>query len=340
MREQSPDHVNHQAREWFVTLQSGAVSAAQREAFARWYATPLHARAYAEYEQVWASLGELADTEQGRQLHRSVQPARWRRQLAAWWQQWQLLGYGMAGTAIASLLVVALLLVPSAPVVTTYQTAKAEQQDIVLADGSRVTLAAKSRLRVWHSDSGRFVELLSGVAFFDVAKDAARPFYVQAADVRVQVVGTQFDVQRQAHNVKVSVREGRVQVAEVAQSLMDDSQLAVPPQVTLAEGEAVARLPGLALQSVPQVQAAGDWRQGQLLYRNAPLAEVVADANRYFDGEIVIGSTALQHSRVTLALRTDQVADFPNMLAQSLPVTVYREPGNRIVIIAKSTTQQ
>ena len=56
----------------------------------------------------------------------------------------------------------------------------------------------------------RRVKLDQGEAFFDVSKDAARPFVVDIADKRVIAVGTQFSVRRDNNNIRVLVTEGRV----------------------------------------------------------------------------------------------------------------------------------
>ncbi len=51
------------------------------------------------------------------------------------------------------------------------------------------------------------------------------------------------------------------------------------------------------------------WRLGQLEYRNATLAEIVADLNRYLPVQIKINDNALRKSRITLRLRlADQEA--------------------------------
>jgi ferric-dicitrate binding protein FerR (iron transport regulator) len=56
----------------------------------------------------------------------------------------------------------------------------------------------------------RDIELLSGQALFDVAKDPGRPFVVRSGGTEVRAVGTQFDVYKKHHGVVVTVIEGRV----------------------------------------------------------------------------------------------------------------------------------
>ena len=66
-----------------------------------------------------------------------------------------------------------------------YATQRGEVRLVPLADGSRMTLNTASRAEIRFSRSERRVVLTDGEALFDVAKDAARPFYVVAGDVQV-----------------------------------------------------------------------------------------------------------------------------------------------------------
>ena len=56
------------------------------------------------------------------------------------------------------------------------------------------------------------LEVETGRATFDVARDPAREFRVEAGEVRVIVVGTRFSVQRVDGRVSVEVERGRVEV--------------------------------------------------------------------------------------------------------------------------------
>lgn len=56
---------------------------------------------------------------------------------------------------------------------------------------------------------------LNGEAYFEVAKDAEKPFIVHAADLNIKVLGTKFNVSSYLDepNIKVSLLEGRVKVS-------------------------------------------------------------------------------------------------------------------------------
>ncbi|MFT4241570.1 MAG: sigma-70 family RNA polymerase sigma factor, partial [Acidovorax sp.] len=83
-----------------------------------------------------------------------------------------------------------------------------------LPDGSTIQLDAQSRVGVRLLGRSRVADLLEGAAFFTVVRDEARPFIVQAGDVRVTVLGTRFGVERVPGRggVLVQVESGRVRV--------------------------------------------------------------------------------------------------------------------------------
>ena len=73
-------------------------------------------------------------------------------------------------------------------------------------------------MRLHFSADLRGVELVSGQANFEVAKDASRPFVVTAGGSEVRAVGTQFDVYKTADKVTVTLIEGKVAVKEEPKS--------------------------------------------------------------------------------------------------------------------------
>jgi ferric-dicitrate binding protein FerR (iron transport regulator) len=91
---------------------------------------------------------------------------------------------------------------------------------ISLEDGSRVTLDPGSKVSYpthfsdARRDGGRREVFLSGKAFFDIAKDPSRPFFVYANELVTKVLGTSFTVRSYANEqeVSVAVKTGKVAV--------------------------------------------------------------------------------------------------------------------------------
>ena len=76
----------------------------------------------------------------------------------------------------------------------------------------------------------------------------------------------------------------------------------------------------------------GAWRSGRLIYENARLAEVIADANRYYQPPILIASNDLGDIRVTTAFGTGQIDEMLSALEYTQPVVVDRSQPDRVLL--------
>ena len=146
-----------------------------------------------------------------------------------------------------------------------YATQMAGQR-ITLADGSTIDLAPHSRLAV--EGDGRNLSL-EGRAYFIIHHDPKRVMTIQAGPVRISDIGTEFDVQAAQQTVRVEVGDGRVAVTS--------GQLQKP--VELGRGGALVLdvTEGTAEISESNTGDAGAWRNGRLVYSDAPLALVAHD---------------------------------------------------------------
>lgn len=90
-----------------------------------------------------------------------------------------------------------------------------ENKVVYLVDGTKITLQPGASIRhaVFLQKDKREV-YLDGDAFFEVAKDPNRPFYVYANDIVLRVLGTSFNVTTNKNNgnVTVLVKTGKVSV--------------------------------------------------------------------------------------------------------------------------------
>ncbi|MFD1769526.1 FecR family protein [Sphingobacterium suaedae] len=92
---------------------------------------------------------------------------------------------------------------------------------LTLADGTTVWVNSNSELRfpTHFSEDERRV-YLRGEAYFEVAKDAAKPFYVETSDIHIRVLGTHFNVSTYGDRSKTSLAEGRVEISNHKQSVV------------------------------------------------------------------------------------------------------------------------
>lgn len=214
----------------------------------------------------------------------------------------------------------------------TLTTGTGEVRLLELADGSRVTVGARSDVAVDFEDGMRRVRLDGGQAFFEVAHDAARPFVVVAGDAEIRVTGTKFDVRRVGDDVRVAVLEGRVEVRR--RHWIDVPSRSRPDRV-LQQGEQselAAKGDAFSPQGVASIEP-GEWREGRFFYADAPLSEVLADASRYRTAPIVAGSPAVADMRVTISFQANNVDQLMGNLEDILPVAARRRPDGSILLV-------
>ncbi|MBL8270215.1 FecR family protein [Steroidobacter sp.] len=197
---------------------------------------------------------------------------------------------------------------------------------VPMSDGSVVTLNTDTELRVEVTAQERRVNLTQGEAYFEVAKDAARPFIVSAGHRQVVAVGTKFSVRRVADDVQVVVTEGAVKVSNTDQA--GQAMTALPAgTIARTKGE------GVIVQEKPlqEVLDYVSWRGGVLVFRDTTLASAIAEFNRYNQRKIVIDDSSVAALRIAGSFRSSNVDEFVWLLEHGYPVrTELRD--DRIVI--------
>jgi transmembrane sensor len=173
----------------------------------------------------------------------------------------------------------------------------------------------------------RRVKLDHGEAFFDVSKDASRPFVVEIADKRVIAVGTQFSVRRDGNDIRVLVTEGRVWIER-------RSMATKAAQTQLAAGSEARTLQAAVLIHQPapaQVEQLLSWRSGYIVFRDTTLADAVADFNRYSARKIFIEDPAIAGIRIGGNFRSGDTDAFLWLLQSGFPINV-EQRSDRIIL--------
>lgn len=198
-----------------------------------------------------------------------------------------------------------------------------EQEDVQLADGSRLQLNTKTSIDVSMTDSARQVRIRQGEVFFDVAKGDPRPFLIEAGDARIRVVGTQFIVHKLPDRVQVTVVKGIVSLA--AEAAPDSTISLVANTQGFVEGGQVQR------QVNPDIEVATAWRDGHIVFYGAPLGEVMAELSRYRDAPIWISSNSLRAREVSGVFLTGDIEGALRTIEKSLGVKATRLPGGTLM---------
>ncbi|WP_426179459.1 FecR family protein [Pseudomonas sp. TWRC1-2] len=294
---EASDSIDAQAASWFARNRSH-MGRADRRAFAAWQAEPAHARAYAEFEQLWADLAQL------QQLNKPVplpkrKPSLWRPALA-----------------VAAALVCAVLATPIGAPRELYHSQIAAHakgmRTLNLPDGSTLYVNANTRLRVDFSAHQRILHLDKGQLYIDVAADEERPLYVQAGEANVRVVGTGFDVRRSQQQLVVSVAHGQVAFEPDSKS---------PVSVLGAQQRAIySYAKGTVQQQTLSAEEVADWRSGHLSFRNRDLASLIDELSLYRPQAPLQVSKSVAHLKVSGNLDVNDPDALLNALPALLPV--------------------
>lgn len=202
-----------------------------------------------------------------------------------------------------------------------YTTRRAQRATIQLADGSRVILAAESRL-VIPADFGERTRTvrLEGKGYFVVRPDRDRPFRVEAEQVVTEVLGTSFLVRSagEGSGAEVLVEEGKVAVRAPGSGLEDG--------VALERGEA-AELDGAGRIEVRRrvdVASRLAWTEGRLVFQLTPLSAVREELQRWYDIEIELPDSALGAVGVTATFDNEPLEPVLQRLSRLLDLDYVR----------------
>lgn len=232
-----------------------------------------------------------------------------------------------------------------------YDTGVGEQRIVMLQDGTRMSLNTSTRVRADLGRSRRTVDVVSGEALFEVAKDASRPFVVRAAGAEVTATGTAFAVRYLPASgggrdeVGITLVEGRVVVRGAGRG---ESSTADLPVVEMSAGERLrvagrsqGRMGEVLKPQVdrPRVDQVLAWRRGEAIFDNVSLADAVAEMNRYSAMPIsLVDMPEPSNLRVSGVYRTGDNASFAHAVA-SLHGLVVRERADRLDLALKQGVQ-
>ncbi len=200
-----------------------------------------------------------------------------------------------------------------------YATDIGEQRTLQLADGSRVSLNSNTRVVVAYRSEQRKVHLTRGEALFEVAKDRTRPFIVIAGNRQVTALGTRFIVRYEHDQTAVTLVEGKITIASIG-----------PEPVTLTPGQRLtfARSTTPRLDT-PRIEAVTAWRRGEVVLDDTPLADAIAEMNRYDKTPIVIDDPEIAGLIISGLYHTGDSEGFAGSVA-SLYHLKLREDDGRI----------
>ena len=184
---------------------------------------------------------------------------------------------------------------PAAQEMQELLTGERDRIELVLADGTKVWLNGGSGLKfpARFEAGSRRVEL-AGEAYFEVAKDAGRPFTVVTASAEIEVLGTSFNVLAQAgEGCVATLVEGRVRIEDAEER-----------EVVLAPGEqGTVTAAGVMEKREVDVDEFVGWKKGIYVFKRQRLENIMRDLSRWYGVEVFFQNQALRALPFTGNLR-------------------------------------
>lgn len=198
------------------------------------------------------------------------------------------------------------------------------EYQIVLADGTRVWLNSATKLIFPQNFTGKERRvMLSGEAFFDVARDESKPFIVETSRMDVKVLGTRFNVNAYTDNEVVSTTlvDGSVEVASGTQK-----------PITLVPGEQAYGEAGELEKREVNIRLYTSWIDGRFMFNNVELEEIAKQISRWYDVEVFFTNENVKRTRFTGGMvKFKPLDDLIRMIESTSPVR-FSVKGKTIVI--------
>jgi transmembrane sensor len=184
--------------------------------------------------------------------------------------------------------------------------ARGQKSQLILPDGTQVWINSDSKISYPdnYGKKNRMVRL-TGEAMFKVAKDADKPFFVDAGVAKVKVLGTTFNLKSypEENEIETSLIEGSVEF-----SIQPENPESSAKTLKIKPGERLVynkTKNSLVINSFDHKEIP-DWTNNHLVFRNDSFENLVKKAERWYDIDIVYYDSTLDKQRLTVEMHPNE----------------------------------
>lgn len=320
MAHREPTQAELEAAHWLVVLDEPRVSRQDIDAFQAWLAADeTHKRAYDAVSATADKIDAVLATESvGHEIgHRRTRvPAR-----------------PIAIAALSAAAALALFIIsPLSPLRdeagAVYATAPEQERLVRLSDGTTIEMAPGARLRASVEGDERRVRFEEGVALFNVAHDASRPFVVMTKFGEIRVLGTSFVVRLRPDGAITTVLSGRVEARREMLFSPDNSVAASADQEIELGGGA----PTVSVLAPDALDRRLVWRERMVALDGQSLREAAAEVTRFSGVRFAFADSATAQVRLAGYVAGDDVEAFLGLLENNVGVSADRRADGVIVL--------
>ncbi|WP_299324172.1 FecR family protein [uncultured Maribacter sp.] len=205
--------------------------------------------------------------------------------------------------------------------------------DLSLSDGTKVYLNAGTSLRY----PVKFIEgqirqvFLKGEAYFDVTEDKKNPFVVNAYELNVQVVGTEFNVIAYPENTNTDVIliEGSVGLFESKEEFDVDKNIMLQPGFKGSFDKEYKTVDTKKVNTTLYTS----WINGTIVFRNEPFENILKSLERQYNTTIINNNTTLGQEtfNASIELERESLEEVLNYFNKVYAID-YRVVNNKVII--------
>lgn len=186
--------------------------------------------------------------------------------------------------------------------------APGNKASIVLPDGTKVEMNSGTVMHYAVEKHGRReVVIKTGEAYFDVAKDRSHPFCVTVGDMRIDVLGTTFNVNAYGSRISTSLFTGSVKLTT---SHLKDAYTLKPGEKSIYEPASHR----ICIKENDKDEDLG-WKNGYLTFNSMPLREVLAKIELWYGVKIKLENPKFAADKLTGSFHNETLESVLNSLS-------------------------
>jgi transmembrane sensor len=227
--------------------------------------------------------------------------------------------------------------------ISSVVTKNGNRTKIVLPDGSQVWLNAGSNLDYDNENFNKEIRevSLNGEAYFDVTKNAEKPFIIHTKKMDIKVIGTAFNI-RSYNNEKTteaSLIRGTIEVTlkdrkDQKMILNANEKISVPneekSEITLKAGDKIAvkentasippihvdnLKPNPVINIIPEIA----WTENRLFFEDESLENIAPLLERWFGKPVIVQNKSLKKNRYRGNFKNETIENVLSYLKISKP---------------------
>lgn len=209
----------------------------------------------------------------------------------------------------------------------TLKIPKKGEYSLMLSDGTKVWLNSETELRFPEEFLGTNRNVfLKGEAYFDVAKDRSKPFYIHINNVLIEVLGTSFNVEARdnSNEIKATLVEGSI--------LMNDNKsfLRISPNQQVIYNKLKSEITSKEVN----VRKYISWKNGMFYFDNEELSVILEQLSRWYGVDIFYMNPSLKLLKFSVEVkRYENISKIIKMIEKTNKVKF--EVKNNSIIVYK-----